>query len=160
MRTFEYRVYPDRAQRQQLMACLMESRARSHAMLADRNAQYETDGTVPTTYALTARFKGRGGEAVPATTVQTLADRLPKALRRFLQLNELGLPCGFPRFKTPTRWHSIQRRQYATHREVWLDEDGKHVPVPATLGRLLKITLHRSLEGDAGDGSSGLARRW
>src|SRR5262249_32878744 len=69
-------------------------------------------------------------------------------------------PCGFPRFKTPTRWHSIQRRQYATHREVWLDEDGKHVPVPATLGRLLKITLHRSLEGDAGDGSSGLARRW
>ena len=54
---------------------------------------------------------------------------------------------GFPRFKTPNRWHSIQLRQYETHRDVWLDEDGKHMHVPAKLGRLLKIKLHRPLEG-------------
>jgi putative transposase len=57
------------------------------------------------------------------------------------------LPVGFPRFKTPNRWHSIQLRQYETHRDVWLDEDGKHLHVPANLGRLLKIKLHRPLEG-------------
>jgi hypothetical protein len=49
-------------------------------MLAGLKAQYEADGTFPTKYDLTARFKGRGGDVVPATTVQTLADRLSKAL--------------------------------------------------------------------------------
>jgi transposase len=117
MRTFEYRLYPNRAQRQQLMACLMQSRAIYNEMLEALKAQYEADGTFPTKYDLTARFKGRGGESVPATTVQTLADRLSKALNRYLRCKEAGLPVGFPRFKTPHRWHSIQLRQYAPHRD-------------------------------------------
>jgi putative transposase len=147
MRTFEYRLYPNRAQRQQLMACLIESRVIYNEMLAALKAQYEADNTFPSKYDLTARFKGRGGESVHATTVQTLADRLSKALKRFLQLKELSLPCGFPRFKTANRWHSIQLRQYEVHRDVWLDADGKHLHVPAKLGKALKIKLHRPLEG-------------
>jgi putative transposase len=147
MRTFEYRLYPNRAQRQHLMACLMESRAIYNEMLAALQAQYEADGTFPTKYDLTARFKGRGGKSVPATTVQTLADRLSKALKRYLQLKDLGVTVGFPRFKTPNRWHSIQLRQYAASRDVWLDVDGAHLHVPAKLGRLLKIKLHRPLMG-------------
>jgi hypothetical protein len=71
-------------------------------MLASLKAQHEADGTFPTKYDLTARFKGRGGEIVPATSVQTLADRLKKALKRFLQMKDLGMPVGFPRFKTAT----------------------------------------------------------
>jgi putative transposase len=145
MRTFEYRLYPNRAQRQQLMACLIGSRAIYNEMLVALKAQYEESGTFPTKYDLTARFKGRGGEAVPATTVQTLADRLSKALKRFLQMKDLGLPVGFPRFKTPNRWHSIQVRQYG--KDVALDSDGKHLHVPAKLGKRLKIKLHRPLEG-------------
>jgi putative transposase len=147
MRTFEYGLYPNRAQRNQLMACLAESRALYNEMLTALKAQYEAVGTLPTKYDLTARFKGRGGAIVPATTVQSLADRLTKALKRYLQLRELGLPCGFPRFKTPNRWHSIQLRQYPTHRDVWLNEDGTHLPVPAKPGRLPKIKLHRPLAG-------------
>ncbi|HET8907439.1 MAG TPA: transposase [Ktedonobacterales bacterium] len=147
MRTFEYRLYPSRAQHQQLMACLIEARAIYNEMLAALKAQYETNNTFPSKYDLTARFKGRGGDLVPATTVQTLADRLSTALKRFLQLKDLGLPVGFPRFKTPNRWHSIQLRQYATSRDVWLDDDGKHLHVPAKLGRLLKIKVHRPLVG-------------
>jgi putative transposase len=147
MRTFEYRVYPNRAQRQQLMACLRESRAIYNEMLADLKAQDEADGTFPSKYDLTARFKGRGGDLVPATTVQALADRLSKALKRYLQMKDLSLPVGFPRFKTANRWHSMQLRQYETHRDVWLDEDSTHLHVPAKLGRLLKIKLHRPLEG-------------
>ncbi len=38
-------------------------------------------------------------------------------------------------------------RQYETSRDVWLDADGAHLHVPAKLGRLLKIKLHRLLEG-------------
>jgi putative transposase len=125
----------------------MESRAIYNAMLAALKAQYEESATFPTKYDLTARFKGRGGEHVPATTVQTLADRLSKALKRYLQMKDLGLPAGFPRFKTPNRWHSIQLRQYAVSRDVWLDDDGAHLHVPAKLGKLVKIKLHRPLEG-------------
>src|SRR5690349_18042041 len=84
MRTFEYRLYPNRAQCQQLMACLIESRAIHNEMLTDLKAHYEADGTFPSKDDLTARFKGRGGAVVPATTVQTLADRLSKALKRAL----------------------------------------------------------------------------
>src|SRR5215469_9323077 len=150
MRTFEYRLYPHRAQRQQLVACLMGSRVIYNEMLADLKARYEADGTFPSKYDLTARFKGRGGEVVPATTVQALADRLSKALNLFLHLKDLGMPCGFPHFKPPNRWHSIQLRQYGSTenaRDVWLDPDGKLLHVPAKLGRLLKIKLHRPLEG-------------
>src|SRR5258708_29965844 len=93
------------------------------------------------------RIRGEGGEGAPATTVQTLADRLSKALKRYLQMKDLGLPVGFPRFKTPNRWHSIQLRQYEAHRDVWRDEDGKQLHVPAKLGRLLKIQLQRPLVG-------------
>ena len=147
MRTFEYRLYPNRTQRQQLMTGLMASRVIYNEMLEALKAQYEADGAFPSKYDLTARFKGCGGETVPATTVQTLADRLSKALRRFLQMKDLGVPVGFPRFKTPNRWHSIQLRQYEPHRDVWLDDDGKHLHVPAKLGRLLKIKRHRPLVG-------------
>jgi putative transposase len=147
MRTFEYRLYPNRAQRQQLLTCLVESRVVYNEMLEALKAQYDMDGTFLTKYDLTARFKGRGGDAVPATTVQTLADRLSKAVKRYLQMKELGLPVGFPRFKTPNRWHSIQLRQYAISRDVWLDDDGVHLHVPAKLGKLLKIKLHRPLVG-------------
>ena len=96
MRTFEYRLYPNRAQRQHLMACLIESRAIYNEMLTRLKAQYETDGTFPSKYDLTARFRGRGGDLVPASAVQTLADRLSKALRRYLQLKSLGASVGFP----------------------------------------------------------------
>jgi len=123
MRTFEYRLYPNRLQRQQLMACLSESRLLYNEMLAALKAQYETDGTFPSKYDLNMRFKGRGGEAVPATTVQMLSDRLSKALKRYLQLKDLGALVGFPRFKAPNRWHSIALRQYAVSRDVWLDDD-------------------------------------
>jgi hypothetical protein len=118
MRTLEYRVYPRDIQRRQLMTCLMESRAIYNEMLAALKAQYETDGTFPTKYELTAHFKGRGRDAVPATTVQTLAGRLSKALKRYLQMKDLSMSVGCPRFKTANRWHSILLRQYAVSRDV------------------------------------------
>jgi len=62
-------------------------------------------------------------------------------------MKDLGMPVGLPRFKSPNRWHSIQLRQYDQSRDVWLDDDGVHLHVPAKLGRLLKIKLHRPIEG-------------
>src|SRR5579885_3108055 len=145
MRTFEYRLYPNRKQRQQLMACLKNSRGLYNEMLTATKQQYADTGRFLFKYELTTRFAGRGGEHVPATTVQMLADRLDKALRRYLTFKEQGLPCGFPRFKAPNRWHSIQLRQHK--KDFRLHEDGKHLCVPGKLGMFLKIKSHRPIEG-------------
>src|SRR5260370_35437893 len=112
MRTFEYRLFVNPEQYRKLMQCLRESRILYNEMLEAVKHQYEEKGTFPGKYDLTARFKGRGGEHIPATTVQTLADRLTKALKRFLARLELGWKVGFPRFKKGNQCHSLQLRHY------------------------------------------------
>ena len=147
MRTFEYRLYPNKEQSHLLMQCLIKSRTLYNEMLETVKGRRPERGTFPTKYDLTAQFKGRG-EQVPATTVQMLADRLSKSLKRFLAAKALGIAdVGFPRFKKPNRWHSLQLRQYGTSRDVWLDADNTHLHVPAKIGKSLKIKLHRPLEG-------------
>ena len=84
MRTYEYRLYPNKPQQQVLMQCLQESRMLYNEMLAIVKQQYEEKGTFPDKYELEKAFKGQG-QHVPATTVQMLADRLSKSLKRFLE---------------------------------------------------------------------------
>jgi putative transposase len=145
MRTFEYRLFVDKEQSRKLMACLAESRTIYNGMLETVKAQYEHDRTFPSKYELEAAFKGQG-EHVPATTVQMLADRLSKSLKRFLAAKQHNISgIGFPRFKKPNRWHSIQLRQYG--KDCYLHEDKKHLVVPKKLGHFLKIKLHRPLVG-------------
>lgn len=86
MRTFEYRLFVNKEQSHLLMQCLEESRMIYNEMLETVKAHYAEKGTFPTKYDLTARFKGRGGEHVPATTVQMLADRDVNAAHNILFL--------------------------------------------------------------------------
>jgi putative transposase len=145
MRTFEYRLYVKTAQHHLLMQCLRESRLLYNEMLETVKQQYEDKGTFPGKYDVTACFTGRGGDHVPATTVQTPADRLSKVLKRFLAGKALGYTVGFPRFKSTNRWHSIQFRPYG--KDSYLHEDKKHLIVPKKLGHSLKIKMHRPVEG-------------
>ena len=128
------------------MACLIESRHLYNEMLEMTKARYAETGKFMFRYALNAAFKGRG-ESVPASTVQTLGDRLDKALRRYLSRKEIDRRAGFPRFKSANRWHSLQLRQYGKGRDTYLSEDGKHLCVPGKLGKSIKVKLHRPLEG-------------
>src|SRR2546428_688302 len=146
MRTFEYRLYPNKAQRAMLMQCLIETRHLYNEMLATIKQQYEDKQAFPTRYDLNKQFVGRGGEHVPASTVQMLSDRLSKSLKRFLAAKQNDIPgIGFPRFKKPNRWHSIQLRQHMTDFQIALDR--KHLSIPKKLGGLIKIKLHRPIEG-------------
>src|SRR6266566_6253578 len=145
MKTFEYRLFVTKQQHALLVQCLRESRLLYNEMLAITKAQYEEKGTFPSKYDLTRIFAGRGGEHVPATTVQMLADRLTKSLKRFLACKELALKVGFPRFKKGNKWHSLQLRQYG--KDAYVHEDKKHLIVPKKLGHFLKIKLHRKIEG-------------
>jgi putative transposase len=151
MRTFEYCLYPKKQQRLALMACLKETRVLYNEMLEITKQQYEEKGTFPSRYDLNKQFVGRGEKHVPETTVQMLSDRLTTSLKRFLAAKENHIPgIGFPRFKQPNRWHSIQLRQYGdekNRRDVLLAPDGKHLSIPKKLGSSIKIKMHRPIEG-------------
>src|SRR5690242_3358866 len=149
MKTYEYRIYPNKEQCSLLMQCLIESRKVYNEMLEMIKDQYQQNGTFPNKNELEKAFKGCTQD-VPATTIQCLADRLSKALKRFLVCKELGVPCGFPRFKKPNQWHSLQLRQYGNEknrRDVMLSPENKHLFIPKKLGNLVKIKLHRPIEG-------------
>jgi putative transposase len=148
VRTFEYRLYPTRAQRAALLRCLAATRVLYNEMLEREMSHHAETGRFLFKYDLSAAFKGRGGEDVPASVVQTLADRLDKALRRFLAYRAQGKRCGFPRFKTPNQWHSIRLRQYGRGDDAFLDEGSRHLRVAKRFGARLKIKLHRPLEGE------------
>src|SRR5947209_20057332 len=115
MRTFEYHLFVNKHQAHLLMECLKETRLIYNEMLESVKAQYEGKGTFPSKYDLEAAFKGQGAH-VPATTVQILADRLNKYLKRFLSAKQNTIPVvGFPCFKKPNCCHSIQLRQFGKH---------------------------------------------
>src|SRR5919108_5888966 len=143
MRTYEFRLYPNREQRRRLNACLYESRQLYNEMLACQKQHYQLTGRFLSRYDLNKRFAGRGGTYVPATSVQCLSDRLTKALQNFLKYKDDGW--GFPRFRSGKQWHSIHLRQFAKGKDVWLD--GRVLRVPAKLGRAIKIKRHREIEG-------------
>jgi len=110
-------------------------------MLEREKQHYAETGRFLSKYNLTALFKGRGGEYVPASTVQCLADRLDKALKAFLAHRDEDW--GFPRFKRGNQWHSIPLRQLG----IDFTPNGRVLKVPAKLGGAIKIKMHRPTSG-------------
>jgi len=143
MRTYEFRLYPNREQRRRLDMCLIESRHIYNEMLEHEKQHYAETGTFLSANDLNMLFRGRGGVTVPATTVQCLSDRLHKALKTFLKHRDQGW--GFPRFRSGNQWHSIHLRQFSKGKDVWLD--GRVLRVPGKLGTAIKIKRHREIAG-------------
>jgi putative transposase len=112
-------------------------------MLEHTKQTYQDTGKFAFKYALTTVFAGRGRGTVPASTVQMLADRLDKSLKRFVRGREDGGTVGFPRFKTPNRWHSIPLRQHLVDFEL----GGRLLRTPALTGGRIKIKCHRPTQG-------------
>ncbi len=146
-KSFEYRLFVNGLQRTMLLSALAESRRLYNEMLETIKLHYGETGEFLGRYDLSRRFKGRGGEHVPQTTVQALADRLEKGLKRFFRRKEVGRKVGFPRFKGPDRWRSIHLRQYGRGRDAFLDPETKRLRVPKKLGGRLKVKQHRPLDG-------------
>ncbi len=147
MKTFEYRLYPNKHQRELLMGCLIESRGIYNKMLEQSIREYERHGKFLFKYDLCELWSGMNTPTVPASTVQCLADRLDKSFQSFLKRKKEGKDpskVGFPRFKSANQWHSIHLRQY---KAVFDLREHNRLRVPNKLGSSIKIKLHRSLEG-------------
>jgi hypothetical protein len=112
-KAFEYRLFPNRSQHARLLSCLAESRRLYNEMLELVKAHYDESGTFLGRYDPTYRFNGRGGEHVPQSTVQTLADRLDRALKRFSTVASLG-----------RRWDSRASRELTAGIRYGFDSTG------------------------------------
>jgi hypothetical protein len=62
-KAFEYRLYPNRRQREALLKCLVESRRLCNEMLEVVKEHHEETGSILFKYALTSRFRGCSGES-------------------------------------------------------------------------------------------------
>ena len=150
MKTFEYRLYPTKDQQGRLQQCLIETRQAYNTMLDYAKEHYTQSQTFPNRYDLNKVFAGTAGAYTPATTLQTVSDRLDKVLTFFENHRHERQPdgshrIGFPRFKHPNQWHSFQLRQYGHGGDTRID--GRHLVVPKKLGSRIKIKLHRPFEG-------------
>lgn len=147
MKTFEYRLYTSKEQYQRLLVCLNDSRNLYNEMLEIVKETYYQTGKILRKYDLNKEFKGRGANSVPSSSVQCLADRLDKGFSRFFQYRELGIKAGFPRFKSNRQWRSIDLRQYGKWEDAEITKDQRYLRIPRKLGGLVKIKMHRPLEG-------------
>ena len=94
-------MYPTKEQQYRLQHCLIETRQAYNTMLAYAKDQYEQAQTFPNKYDFDKQFAGTAGASTPATTQQTISDRLAKALKFFLNHRHERQADGSPRVGFP-----------------------------------------------------------
>jgi putative transposase len=111
-RTFKYRLYPNRKQREMLAAQLALCRELYNAGLQERIESYKTTGKgvtwleqqsqLPVIKELRPEFKN-----VHAHTLQAVLIRLNRSFQNFFRRVKQGETPGFPRFKGRSRFNSL-----------------------------------------------------
>jgi putative transposase len=146
-RTFKYRLYPNRKQREILAAQLDMCRELYNAALQERIESYKTTGKgvtwlqqqsqLPAIKEVRPEFK-----TVHAHTLQAVLIRLNRSFQNFFRRVKKGETAGFPRFKSRNRFNSLVFTPAA-----WRMQGDK-----VALSKIgnVKIKLHRELPADTG----------
>ncbi len=132
---------PTQAQEQALMNTLMASRKMYNACLEELITHYQETGKQMHLYE---QDKHHGKEAhpdLPAVVVDTTLKRLHRSLTHFFQGRKAGHKVGFPRFKGPHAWKSIQFRDAAN------GLDNGRFKAPKQMGGRIRVIVHRPMEG-------------
>ena len=141
MKTFEYRMRPNRGQAQQLMAVLMASRKLYNTGLEELIATYEATGKHLHLYEQDTKHGKAEHPDLPAVVVDTTLKRLHRACAHFFRGCREGRRVGFPRFKGGNRWDTIQLRD-AQH-----TLKGHYFHAPRQCGGKIRVNVHRPLQG-------------
>ena len=141
-RTFKYRLYPNRKQREILAAHLDMCRELYNAALQERIESYKTtrkgvtwlqqQAQLPAIKEIRPEFKG-----VHAHTLQAVLIRLNRSFQNFFRRVKRGETPGFPRFKGRNRFNSLVFTPTA------FKVQGDHVAI-SKVGNI-KIKMHRPL---------------
>jgi putative transposase len=146
-RTFKYRLYPNRKQRDILSAQLSMCRELYNAALQERIESYKTTGKgvtwlqqqsqLPAIKEVRPEFK-----SVHAHTLQAVLIRLNRSFQNFFRGVKKGETAGFPRFKGRNRFNSLVFTPAA-----WKMQGGK---IALSKVGNVKIKLHRALPENTG----------
>jgi REP element-mobilizing transposase RayT len=146
-RAFKYRLFTNANQERELAAMLETHRRLYNACLAERKERYEADKVTVRYAQQSARFKAERVTnpyyaRLNFSSAQATMRRLDKAYQAFFRRVKNGERPGFPRFKSPDRYDSVEFPAYGDG--IKLMPDGKlrvqHVGT-------VRVKLHRGVEG-------------
>lgn len=145
-KTFQYRIYPTRAQETVLEKTLEECRWLYNHCLAERKNSWEEKQQSISKNAQHASLPGLKTErtslsSVHSQVLQNVVVRVDLAFQHFFRRVKNREKPGYPRFRGYGRYDSITYPQY--EKSCRLDGDHLHL---SKIGAV-KIVLHRSLEG-------------
>ncbi len=141
MKTFEYRLRPTEAQEQALMNTLIASRTMYNACLEELITHHKETGKHMHLYEQDKRHGKEAHPDLPAVVVDTTLKRLHRSFTNFFQGRKAGRKVGFPRFKGPNSWNTIQLRDAVNCL------DNGRFKAPKQMGGRIRVIVHRPLEG-------------
>ncbi len=141
MRTYEYRLRPNKQQEQALMAVLIASRKMYNACLEELITHYKETGKYLHLYEQDKRHGKEAHPDLPAVVVDTVLKRLHRSFTNFFQGRNNGRKVGFPRFKSANAWNTIQFRDTLNHL------DGRYFVAPRVCGGHIRVIVHRPMTG-------------
>lgn len=151
IRTYKYRLYPNKSQRQQLGFLLCQSRNLYNAALEQRIKHYEATQETLSYADQWAHFRDVKNAKpatlgqLNATSVQQLLRRLDKAFKAFFRRIKAGDKPGFPRFKGPYHYKSMEYR-YGDGCKLRFTDKGNRFYV-YRVGEI-RLKYHRSIPDD------------
>ena len=141
MKTFEYRLRPNKAQEQALMSVLIASRKMYNACLEELITHYQQTGKYLHLYEQDKRHGKRAHPDLPAVVVDTTLKRLHRSFTNFFGGLKEGRKVGFPRFKNTQAWNTIQ------FRDAKNCLDNGYFKAPQICGGRIRTVVHRPMDG-------------
>jgi putative transposase len=151
-RTYEYRLYPRKAEREALDKLLLEHRAVYNAALEQSRNAYEATGQHQTALSQWPYFRD-WRNAFPdlilnASSLQHTLRRVDKAYAAFFRRVKAGQTPGYPRFKGANRFDSIEYTYGDGVKLAYAAEFDRFVLRVQNVGSI-KVKLHRFLPDTA-----------
>jgi putative transposase len=149
IRTYKYRLRPNRAQTTALDSLFSQARRLYHAALEQRITTYQESGEGIRYPAQWVHFRDQRNEypeqygLLNATSVQQTLRRLDKAFAAFFRRFKAGETPGFPRFKGDHRFKSVEYR-YGDGCKLREQDNGQQRFYLQHVGEI-KLTYHRPI---------------
>jgi putative transposase len=141
MKTYEYRLRPNKAQEHALMHVLIASRLMYNACLEELVTYYQETGKYLHLYEQDKRHGKEAHPDLPAVVVDTTLKRLHRSFTNFFRGIKDGRKGGFPRFKSANAWKTIQ------FRDAKNGLDNGYLKTPHVCGGRIRTVVHRPMEG-------------
>lgn len=149
IRTYKYRLYTNKSQRDALDFILWQQRILYNAALEQRKRVYEETGKGISYVEQWAHFRDERRAnpdtfgLVNATSLQQLLRRVDKAYRAFFRRLKAGETPGYPRFKGRNRFHSMEFK-HGDGVKLYQNERGQTRLRIQNVGEV-KVKFHRQL---------------